>query len=170
VSGVLLAPDDPWAGYARTVVGIVHPELGRLEVRAAPVGTTGVWPWSTAVPVHLLTAWDPGDERPGADVNRTRQAALETELRARGPAMWPAAGSDPETDDRDEGVAVCGLAEAEVLELAARYDQDAVFAWTPTEWAIVACRGSRRVSLGWSLTRAGPAFPAGAGSGQGPAP
>jgi hypothetical protein len=150
---VLLVPGDAWAGYARTVVVIRHPELGRLEVRAAATGTTGEWPWPTRAPVFVLTAWDPGDERPGTAVNRERQAALEAQLRARTPMLWSAAGTDPDTGAGDEGVAVSGLAETEVLELGARYRQDAVFAWTPREWAIVACRASRRVSLGWSVTR-----------------
>ena len=43
-----------------------------------------------------------------------------------------------------------GLPEADVLALGARYGQDAVFAWTPAEWAIVACRGGRRLASAWS--------------------
>jgi hypothetical protein len=35
--------------------------------------------------------------------------------------------------------------------LGARYGQDAVFVWTPAEWAIVACTGGRRVASGWQL-------------------
>jgi hypothetical protein len=31
-----------------------------------------------------------------------------------------------------------------------RYQQDAVFRWTPDEWAIVGCDGGRRVVVGWS--------------------
>ena len=46
------------------------------------------------------------------------------------------------------------LAEADVLALGVRYGQDAVFAWTPAAWAVVACRGGRRVTTGWSLETA----------------
>ncbi len=148
---MLLAPGDPWAGYARTVVEIHRRGVGDLVVRAAPPGQAGAWPWFSPAVVHLLTAWDPGDERPGPEVNRARQEALESELRSLGPHMWAAAGVDPHSGSGDEGVAVQGLPEAQVLRIAARYRQSAVFAWTPTEWAIVACRGTRRVSLGWSI-------------------
>lgn len=66
-----------------------------------------------------------------------------------------AVGVDPLTGRSDEGLAVRGASEFEVLALGARYGQDAVYAWTPAEWAIVACRSGRRMVSGWSL--AGPA-------------
>ena len=106
-----LAPGDPWAGYARTVVEIVRPGQGHLVVRSAPPGEVGDWPWASPEPVHVLTAWDPGDERPGDEENRTRQAELEAELRPLASAMWVAVGIDPVSGHREEGVAVCGVSE-----------------------------------------------------------
>jgi hypothetical protein len=149
MSGVALSPEDPWAGHARTVVEIVGPR-GRVLVHAAPAGVTGTWPWDTADAVFVMTAWDPGDERPGPAENRRRQVALEEDLRRLTDALWGAAGVDPDTGQRDEGVAVEGLAEADALALGARYRQDAVFRWTPDAWEIVACDGGRRVGLGWT--------------------
>jgi hypothetical protein len=55
---------------------------------------------------------------------------------------------------REEGMAVSGLALDEVLDLGARYGQDAVFEWTPPAWAVVACRGDRRSDFGWAATPA----------------
>jgi hypothetical protein len=69
-----------------------------------------------------------------------------------------AIGVDPATGRHEEGVAVRGVPEAEVLELGVRYGQDAIFAWTPAEWVIVACRGGRRQASGWSLAVPGPGF------------
>jgi hypothetical protein len=60
-------------------------------------------------------------------------------------------GVDPLTGHREEGVAVCGVSTADVARLGGRYRQEAVFAWTPDEWAILACTGGRRVAFGWSL-------------------
>jgi hypothetical protein len=51
---------------------------------------------------------------------------------------------------------VRGLAEYVVQQVGARYDQDAIFRWTPSEWTIVACLGGRRVVLGWSTAGGGP--------------
>ncbi len=154
---MLLAPDDPWAPYQRLVVEIRRAEGDQLVIHAAPPGEVGPWPWATDRPVFVLTAWDPGDERPGVEVNRRRQAALEADVGPLAGAMWPAVGVDPHTGHGDEGVAVIGISEAEVLELGARYRQDAVFVWTPESWAIVACSARRRVVSGWRLDRPGPA-------------
>ena len=147
-----LAPDDPWASYGRTEVEIVRPSGGTFTVRPAARGECGPWPWPSAQPVHILTAWDPGPERPGEAANRERQAALEADLRPVSGAFWAAVGLDPVTGHREEGVAVVGIPEGAVRALGARYGQDAVFAWTPVEWAIVSCRDGRRVALGWTLT------------------
>jgi hypothetical protein len=157
----LLPPDDPWAGYARTLVVIVRPDAPNLVVAAAPAGETGAWPWPTPDVVHVLTAWDPGDARPGDVENRRRQADLEGELQARSPGeLWTAVGVDPVSEHREEGVAVTGLDLDVVVALGARYGQDAIFEWTSQEWAIVACRGGRREAFGWSV---GPGGEAGAG-------
>jgi hypothetical protein len=147
----LLAPDDPWASYARTVVVIVLPDTSNLVVEAARPGQTGAWPWPTDNPVHVLTAWDPGDARRGEEENRANQAALEAELKDLGPDwVRDAVGVDPVSGRREEGVAVAGLALDAVLDLGARYGQDAVFEWTPPAWAVVACRGDRRSDFGWA--------------------
>jgi Protein of unknown function (DUF3293) len=150
---VLLPPDDPWASYARTVVEIAGPR-GTMTVRAAQAGGAGTWPWPSNDAVHVLTAWDPGDARPALCENRRRQASLEDEVRRLAAAMWRAVGVDPENGHREEGIAIVGLSEADARTLGTAYRQDAVFQWTPVEWAIVACDGHRRVVFGWS---AGPA-------------
>jgi hypothetical protein len=146
---VTLSSEDPWAGYARTVVEVAGP-LGSLMVRAAPRGSCGDWPWSAKEAHFVMTAWDPGEERPGVVENRRRQASLEEDVCHLTEAMWRAVGVDPETGRREEGVLVGGLREADALALGARYRQDAVFRWTPDEWAIVACNGDRRVVFGWT--------------------
>jgi hypothetical protein len=148
----LLASDDPWAGYARTVVVIARPGASNLGVAAAPLGSVGAWPWAFDGAVHILTAWDPGEVRPGEKENRRRQAALDADLRLLAPGeMWAAIGTDQFSGHREEGVAVGGLDADAVLALGARYGQDALFEWTRDEWAIVACRGERRAVFGWSL-------------------
>jgi Protein of unknown function (DUF3293) len=149
---------DPWAAYERTVVDIWWPEGGTLRVRAGPEADAADWPWPDTRPVHVLTAWDPGTARPGPQVNRVRQAALEADLLALGLPLLTAAGVDPVARRRDEGVAVRGAPESDVLALGARYCQDAVFAWTPQDWSIVGCESGRRLASGWSLQRLQPGF------------
>jgi hypothetical protein len=131
---------------------------GSLRVRSAPDVDQESWPWPDRRPVHLLTAWDPGLERPGVDVNRMRQAALEADLELLSGELLVAIGVDSATGRREEGVAVRGVPLAEVLALGVRYGQDAVFVWTPVEWVIVACQGGRRLASGWSLAVPQPGF------------
>jgi hypothetical protein len=150
---VELSADDPWSEYARTIVKITDPSGVMLVVRAAPLGEVGQWPWPSADAVHILTAWDPGAERPGVEVNRKRQASLERDLQTRAVVLWPAVGVDPMTGHREEGVAAVGLARADAAVLAARYRQDALFRWTREEWAIEASDGGRCLSRGWTLLR-----------------
>jgi len=152
----LLPLDDPWSGYATTIVAVIRPGSDNLFVAAAPAGDVGVWPWSAETVVYVLTAWDPGERRLGQSVNRARQTQLEEELRTARCHMWNARGFDPDTGYREEGVAVSGLPEADVLAAGARFGQEAVFAWTPDEWAIVACAGRRRVAFGWQVTLGDP--------------
>jgi hypothetical protein len=153
----LLAPDDRWAPYAGTIVQIVRPAEGDfVTVRAAPEGgpdgDRGRWPWASDEPVSILTAWDPGHERPGVAVNRRRGAALESALRARARRVLHAVGVDPASGHREEGVAVLGLAVADAVALGAHYRQDAIFVWTPDAWSIVSCRGDdRRIDCSWSV-------------------
>jgi len=153
-----VGPGDPWASYSRTVVEIVGSGVGDLVVRSAPPGEVGEWPWPSPDPVHILTAWDPGGERPSEADNRRREADLEADLRPLAGGIWVAEGFDPVSGHREEGVAVRGIREADALALGARYGQDAIFAWTPREWTIVACDAGRRVVSGWSVSkpRSGP--------------
>jgi hypothetical protein len=155
-----LVSDDPWASYARTVVEFSLPDGVTRRVRASPVpdADEADWPWPDRRPVYVLTAWDPGAERPGREVNRARQKALEEDVGRLDCPFSRAVGVDPVTGRRDEGVAVRGAPEADVLALGARYGQDAVFAWTPREWAVVACLCGRRLESWWSVERPEPGF------------
>jgi hypothetical protein len=148
---MLPAKPDPWAAYARTVVEIARPLEGDLVVGAAPPGEVGEWPWSEPGPVLVMTAWDPGEERPGDAVNRERQRALDAALHPLATGMWRAVGTDPLSGRREEGVAVTGVTVEAGIALGARYRQDALFVWTPEAWTIVACLGERRVSTRWSI-------------------
>jgi len=85
-----VGPGDPWASYSRTVVEIVGSGVGDLVVRSAPPGEVGEWPWPSPDPVHILTAWDPGGERPSEADNRRREADLEADLRPLAGGIWVA--------------------------------------------------------------------------------
>jgi hypothetical protein len=150
---VPLAQDDRWDSYADTVVEIVRGGEGdMLTVRPAPPGQIGDWPWPDDEPVVVLTAWDPGAERPGTKVNRRRQQELDSLLRPMARELCHAVGEDPGSGHREEGVAVLGVAVNEARAVGARFGQEAIFVWTRDQWAIVSCASERRQALGWTVT------------------
>ena len=143
----------------RTVVHIARPGGSWLRVRPATASDPAGWPWPDRRPLHILTAWNPGSERPGDGVNRARQVALEADLERLALPFVSAVGVDPATGRREEGVAVRDAAGSAMVALTADYGQDAIFAWTPEEWSIVACGDGRRLTSGWSILPPEPGFP-----------
>ena len=140
--------DARFAGYARAQV--VFDALGgrRLVVRPAP--RPGPYPLAAA-PVHVLTAYDPGAERPTAAENDRRQRALEAELADRGLVVTRAVASAADGSHAEVSAAVVGWDDAEALAVARRHGQDAIFRWTPEAWAVVPCDGGPPLTLGWTL-------------------
>ena len=65
----------------------------------------------------ILTAWDPGEDRPGLEVNRRLGAELEAALRPRARRLLEAVGVDPDSEHREEGVAALGLSVDEAVAL-----------------------------------------------------
>ncbi len=123
---------------------------GRLVVR--PAARPGPYPLGTS-PVHVLTAHNPGADRPGPVENRRRQEALEAELAGRGLVVTRAVASAEDGTHAEESAAVAGWDDAEALALARRYGQDAIFRWSPDAWAVVPCDGGPTLTLGWTLER-----------------
>jgi hypothetical protein len=142
---------DRWAEYTRTVVEVLVPDGTRFQLSPRAVGDVGPWPSALDAPVQFLTAWDPGDERPGEAENRRRQAALEDDLSARGLTIWHTVGRDGESDHAEEGVAVIGMEEEDALAVALDYLQAAIFSWTPTAWSTVSCVDDTRHDAGWRM-------------------
>jgi hypothetical protein len=141
--------DEQWAEYTRTIVQIALAGGTSIEIHPAEEGEVGRWPPGFVAPVLIFTAWDPGDARPGETTNRMRQHSLESELRTLGATIWFTVGRDPLSDHREEGVAVIGLSEETVLDMARRYGQSAIFVLTPDAWTTVSCVDGSRRAIGW---------------------
>ncbi len=89
--------------------------------------------------LHVITAWNPGDERPSREVNDSANEALRAELAARGLAPLPALGSDPNSPHAEESWAVTGLDDRDARELGAKYRQVAVFRITAARQTVLGC-------------------------------
>jgi hypothetical protein len=145
--------EEAWAAYARTVVEISPRAQATLRIFPAPKGEVGAWPLGFEAEIFVITAWNPHSRPLDNKINRVRQEALETELLSL--EHYPAVGLDPSSDYREEGVAVSGLSEVEAINLGARYNQNAIFAWTPTAWRILSCVDERREESGWLVVEPG---------------
>jgi len=144
-----MTPEDPWIAYARTIVEISPPTRATFQIIPAPRGEVGAWPSGFRAEIFVITAWNPHSQPLHDNENRVRQEALESELLRL--ELWPAVGLDPNSKYREEGVAVSGLPELEAIALCARYDQNAIFTWTPVAWSILSCTDKRRQDSGWRL-------------------
>jgi hypothetical protein len=128
----------PWPAYAAAFVEILTP-VGRLEIRplqqkgfllTAPdpwialASSLGVGPEAF---VWIVTAADPHPLELDATENELRAAALEAELDARGLQHLEALARSPDGRSREVSRAILGTTRVEVLEVAAGFDQLAVF-------------------------------------------
>ncbi len=98
-------------------------------------------------PLHVITAWNPGDERPEQRVNREVNERLRADLLARTSSLWPALGSSSDGSHAEESWAVLGLTRGNALELGRKYRQIAIFEIHAGHQYVFACDGE------WSVSR-----------------
>lgn len=97
--------------------------------------------------VHVITAWNPGDDRPTRAENDVANERLRGELIERGLNPVRAVGSDPDSDYFEESWAVVGLSDDEARAIGAAYGQVAVFRLARGTQTVLACTED------WSLSR-----------------
>lgn len=97
--------------------------------------------------IHVITAWNPGEERPTRAENDAANERLRGDLAALGLVPIPARGSDPCSDHFEESWAVHGIDDATARDIGARHGQWAVFRITHDEQRVLGCFGS------WELAR-----------------
>jgi len=150
------APGTPrnWDLYRTAVVDI---RFGERAVRVAPRPrdtAEGFFPVpaGSGATVHVITAWNPRGRTASDDANARDQRLLLDEVRRRGLTSWPAVGGDVSGTHREEGVAVVGLGDAAARALGRRFGQDAVFAWSPDAWRVLACGSGAVAVSGWAAS------------------
>jgi len=97
--------------------------------------------------VHVITAWNPGEQRPTPAENETANRRLHDELLARGLRPTRAVGADPDSDHFEESWGVVGLNDEEARAIGAQFGQVAVFRLHAGTQTVLACTES------WSLSR-----------------
>jgi len=147
-----MASEEDWASYTRAVVDMAPPGRSPFRLEPAAPGRTGVWPDGVALPVVVVTAWNPDSVVLDPGSNQIRNERLVDELTRLGLAHWPAVGRDPDSLHHEAGLAVPGLSGEDGAALGRRHGQAAVYVWTPESWTVVSCTDDRHEISGWRLT------------------
>ncbi len=106
----------------------------------------------------VLTAWNPFGVVRGDAPNRVAGRHLVTAVEAAGLRWHPAAGRAPDGSWEEAGVAVTVADRGAALELGRRWEQLAVYEWSPSRalLSVVACFEERITSLHAAVTDVAP--------------
>lgn len=120
--------------YLSTALTLTLPDAGEVQAHEAArrLGTT----------LHIITAWNPGDERPCLAENIRMNGRLEADLQAIASAVFPAVGRDILSDHLEISLAATGLDRGQAVELGRRYRPWAIFEVTGNEQRLVSCDDS----------------------------
>ena len=87
----------------------------------------------------IMTAWNPGHERPTRAVNEAANARMLSELKSMGLEVWRCDGANPDGTFDEPGFCIWGKPVEDVLNVARSFGQYAVFTFD----------GSGQRSLRW---------------------
>ena len=90
-------------------------------------------------PLHLVTAWNPGGERPSAQTNAANNLLLRQTLDERTNQIWLAVGRDSDSPHFEECFAFAGVDRATAIAIGEEYRQVAIFELTETQQIVLSC-------------------------------
>ena len=124
-------PESLGGLYARTVLEIDWTDDTRLVIEHRDAGVTeGPFP-EGAERMHVITAANPRSRLLRASENQERNRLLAQDLDAAGLTYRPAIGRSPDTSWSEASFAVIDADPDTLIDLARRYEQHAIFEWTP---------------------------------------
>jgi hypothetical protein len=142
--------------YAETVIEIRWPDRPHQVVEPRPEGVTeGEFPEGVDH-VHVITAFNPRSRLLRRGENEERNRLLAADLERAGLRYVPAVGRSPDDSWSEDSFAVVDAEPEQILDLARRYDQNAVFQWTPHARTVRWTDPERLPSShGWSASSTG---------------
>ncbi|MFE4630741.1 DUF3293 domain-containing protein [Streptomyces mirabilis] len=149
-----------WPHYLRAVVDIAFPAHS-IRVTPGPLdGASSLpYPLESAHTIHIVTAFNPRGRHATTRANLRAQHELLHSMRLHGLKWWPAIGGDPVGTHAEISAAVVGMDDAQARALGRRLGQDAVFAWSPASWRLLACADAAHDTIiaGWHAALLTPA-------------
>lgn len=127
--------------YESTVLEITWEPDTTIEVQWAPAGTAdGDFPPSVST-IHIVTAHNPAPQVLPPEDNALRNERLLAAIKAAGMRWKPATGrsADPREGWEEASFALLEVDRGEAIELGRRFDQAAIFEWTPAHRALIRC-------------------------------
>jgi transcriptional regulator with XRE-family HTH domain len=139
--------------YADTVIEIHWPDRPHLLVEPRPQGVTeGEFPEGIDH-LHVITAFNPRSRLLRRGENEERNRLLAADLERAGLRYEPAVGRSPDDSWSENSFAVIDGDREQLLDLARRYDQNAIFEWRPHALAVQWTDPARMPSShGWSTS------------------
>ena len=123
--------------YRNTLIDIHWPKRKPTTVGFAPLGeTTGKFPGGHRV-IHVITAYNPQSRLVEQSANAERDRVLRLDLEELGLDPIRATGRSRDGTWVEEGWALRDTDRDLVLRLARKYEQTAIYEWTPDHLAIV---------------------------------
>jgi hypothetical protein len=115
--------------YAATLIEIHWPDRPHQVVEPRPEGVTdGEFPGGVDH-IHIITAFNPRSRLLRRSENEERNRLLRDDLDREGLRYVEAVGRSPDSSWSEESFAVVDAAPEQILDLARRYQQNAVFEW-----------------------------------------
>jgi hypothetical protein len=143
-----------WPNYLRAVVDVAFPAHS-IRVTPGPLGGASSLPYplDSAHTIHIVTAFNPRGRDATARANLRAQHELLHSISLHGLQWWPAVGGDPAGTHSEISAAVVGMDDAQARALGRRFGQDAVFAWSPATWRLLACADAAHDTVipGWHI-------------------
>lgn len=101
--------------------------------------------------IHVITAWNPGDERPLEVINEAQNKRLRFDIEALGLPVFDALGKDPKSDHAEKSLAVLGLDDERAKHLGRNYHQIAIFRISQARQTVLGCLDDWEVSRGCKI-------------------
>jgi transcriptional regulator with XRE-family HTH domain len=117
--------------YADTVIEIRWPDRPHQVIEPRPEGVTeGDFPEGVDH-LHVISAFNPRSRLLRRGENEERNRLLAADLERAGLHHVPAVGRSPDDSWSEDSFAVIDADRDQLLEIARRYQQNAIFEWTP---------------------------------------
>lgn len=147
--------EDWWAAYSGTHMRLTLPDGTVRRLEQVPGVGGDEWPFDDEQ-AWIITAFNPRSVLLAPEENRARDEALGAQLRQEGLTALRNEGFDPEDSNWWEaGYTLPGADASIVMDIAAQWEQNAVFAWLPSEWRIVGVLLEGELVHGWKWQASG---------------